>query len=411
MNYKLLRKMVEAEINKILNGEEQRFSYLLEGPHGIGKSAFFKELAIDLDGYFIDIRLGQRDLGDIIGLPVIELDNKSQKHMVHIKPELVRKLFVKDLSELGLMGDKDDILATSRPKNKIGKPYKFIVALLDEYNRGTKDVQQAVFELVYDRSMNGDKINPLVFLAAACNDNIEIYTITEGDPAFRSRFKTIKYTPSVDEWLNWGKKKGELCPELLYVIEMDKSLADPPKDKDNNSIDFLNQPHTNRRSWHEFSKFYTNHKNEFNELEIRDICATFVGEKAAEIFRLMVKKMKETQEAAAQAENNENNIVRNFYDNFMRHRKWSVEVAKMELQKFSPSDLQALADYCIKAFGLFTYVVTVVKNQIFILSEILPREIFARIWNEMPNNGLREKLIAHAETVGKPDYFKQFEAK
>jgi hypothetical protein len=407
MSYKLMRKFVETELGSILDGKEQQFSYLVEGPHGIGKSAFWKEICLENNGFFVDIRLGQRDLGDILGLPTIVTYDDGSQHMIHIKPELVRKMFVKNFSELGVMGDENDKLRNERSADRKGMPYDFVLGFLDEYNRGTKDVQQAVFELVYDRSMNGDRIHPKVMLAAACNDNIEIYTITEGDPAFRSRFKTIKYTPTVEEWLAWGRKTGELCDELIFVINSKKDLADPPKDKD---IDYLNKPHPNRRSWHEFSKFYTAFKSSFSEIEMRDIAATFVGHDSAEIFRLMAAKMTGTQNAASSAQSAETKKVESFYNMYVRLHKTSNEVAAKELKAFNPSDFQALADHCIMHFNMFNYMTGVTKDRVKGLAELLPEEIFARIWNEIDNkNQLREKMVGHVTAIKQPDFFKKFQ--
>jgi hypothetical protein len=407
MSYKLLRKYVETELKTIIAGKEQEFSYLVEGPHGIGKSAFWKELCIDFNGYFVDIRLGQRDLGDIIGLPVVidqgngTNDLLENKHMHHIKPELIRKMFVKDLNELGKIGDSDDKLIKFRLKENIGKPYAFILGFLDEYNRGTKDVQQAVFELVYDRTMNGDKINPKTLLAAACNDNLEVYTITEGDPAFRSRFKTIKYTPTVDEWLQWGKKTSELCPELIFVISAKKDLADPPKGSD---IDYLNRPHPNRRSWHEFSKFYTQHRSAFTELEMRDICSTFVGYDQAETFRLLIQKMTQTQKEAATTQVIEVEKSKNYFNNFIRLQKITFDEAKSQMQTFSPSDHQTLAAICIDNFSKWSYVSGATKNRIIELSSILPGEIWTIIWDSIDDkNNFRPEFNNHLRKVGLPE--------
>jgi len=407
MSYKLLRKMVESELSQILAGNEQRFSYLVEGPHGIGKSAFWKEICLEFNGYFVDCRLGQRDLGDIIGMPTIVIDPDGTKHMVHVKPELIRKMFVQNLDELGTMGDRNDPLGKDRADDRKGQKYDFILAFLDEYNRGTKDVQQAVFELVYDRRMNGDKVNAKVMIAAACNDNLEVYTITEGDPAFRSRFKTIKFTPTVEEWINWGRKTGELCEEVIYMIESKKDLADPPKGKD---LDYLNQPHPNRRSWHEASKFYDAFKSNFTEIEMRDIISTFVGGEAAEIFRLMVGKMVKTPASKGQATANvQDKKVENFYNQFVRLHKWSPEVAKKELGSFNPSEMQALADHCVTHFNMFNYMTGVTKDRVESLSELVPAEIFAKIWNGVNNaNGLRDKMINHVTAKGRPDHFKKF---
>jgi len=413
MSYKLLAKLVKVEIQSILDGKEQEFSYLVEGPHGIGKSAFWKEVCIDYNGYFVDLRLGQRDLGDIIGLPTIVIDSDGTKHMVHIKPELVRKMFVRSLDELGLMGDESDRLSKLRSPEKIGLKYDFILGFLDEYNRGTKDVQQAVFELVYDRTMNGDRIHPKCLLAAACNDNLEIYTITEGDPAFRSRFKTVKFVPTVEEWLSWGKRTGQLCEELIFVIEGKKDLADPPKLKEGGgeALEYLNQPHPNRRSWHEFSKFYVAFRDQFTEIEMRDICTTFVGHQSAEIFRLVSSQMVQKKKSASTAQTAEMEKIDQLFDMYIRVHRMSDEQAVKILDTFTPSDMQAFTDHCIKHLSKYQYITAVTKNRVESLAKILPEEIFARIWREVDNKyKLKDKMIEHVTAKNIPDFFDKFDS-
>lgn len=409
MSYRVLRKFVGAELNSILGGKEQSFSFLVEGEHGIGKSAFWKTLCIENDGYFIDLRLGQRDLGDIIGMPAVTVDDDGTKHMYHVKPELVRMAFVEDLSELGLMGDKGDVLSSSRGA-KVGKPFRFILVFLDEYNRGSKDVQQAVFELVYDRRMNGDRVHPKTLIAAACNDNLEVYTITESDPAFRSRFRTIKFKPTVAEWLKWGDDSGELCPELIYTIRSKPDLADPPKKLGQDAIDFLNSPHPNRRSWHEASRFYAQFKDQFSPLEMRDCMACYVGGDAAEIFRLMVEKMKEQSLAKGdRAKVSENARIEEIYTEFIRFHRWDESQAKKAISGLNPSELQAFADRCISGFNTFNYVTSISKDTIISLSDIVPGEIFSKIWWGIDNsNGLREKMNSYAEKMGKAGHFNRF---
>ena len=422
MNHSLLKKFILAEIS---SSEEQDFSLMIEGPHGIGKSAIITEVCIENDGFLIDLRLGQRDLGDILGMPaIIDIENKilnssddgstSTKSVVidkrfqHIKPDLIRNAFVKDLNELGVMGDENDVLAKLRPKDKIGKPYKFVAFFADEYNRGTKDVQQAMFELVYDRRMSGCKIHPKTFIAAACNDNMEIYTVTEGDPAFRSRFKTVKYAPTVDEWLKWGATTKELCPELIHTISSQKSLADPPKKQD---IDFLNQPHPNRRSWHHFSKFYVRNKNKFSETEMRDCAATFVGGDAAEIFRLCSKKMKNTTTKREESTITESQKSKDFYENYVRYMKWDKNTAQKEISKFNASELTALEELLTQQFSSFKYITKAARERVIeLVEEVLPKETFARVWGSLDSkHPFKNKMIEHVVSTGNAKFFEQFD--
>lgn len=426
MNHSLLKKFILTEIH---NPDEQDFSFMIEGPHGIGKSAIIVETCLDEDGFLIDLRLGQRDLGDILGMPaIIDVPNPTSttkdliidKRFQHIKPDLIRNAFVNDLSELGLMGDEHDILAKRdengkpiareglRDPKKYGKPYKFIAFFADEYNRGTKDVQQAMFELVYDRRMSGANVHPRCFIFAACNDNMEIYTVTEGDPAFRSRFKTIKYTPTVDEWLKWGKTTGELCDELIFTISSQKNLADPPKKQD---IDFLNQPHPNRRSWHHFSKFYVRNRSIFSETEMRDCAATFVGGDSAEIFRLTTKKMKETISKKEASTSTESNKAKEFFENYIRYMKWDKNTAMAEMSKFNASELTVLEELLTQQFGTYKYITKNTKEKITeLIDSVLPKETFARIWAKVSDQyQFRNKMIAQLAQDGKPDYFAQFD--
>jgi MoxR-like ATPase len=404
MGHTLLKKFVLSEL---LSGKEQEFSYMIEGSHGIGKSAFFVELALEYDGFFIDLRLGQRDLGDILGMPIVTEREDGTQRFSHIKPDLIRNAFVKDLSELGLIGDANDILAKKRSADKIGKPYKFICFLADEYNRGTKDVQQSMFELVYDRRMSGEKVNPNCWIFAACNDNMEVYTVTEGDPAFRSRFKTIKYNPSVEEWLDWGKKTGELAEELLHVFKVKKELADPPPKAD---IEVLNQPHPNRRSWHQFSKFYVLHRKDFTAMEMRDICATFVGGDTAEVFRLLVDQMKTTEKKHDANAKTETTKIQEISEQFFKFQRMDVETCKKKLAGLNPSEADMLADTLVNEWGNFRYITGGLKEQIFQFSNIATKEFFSKIWNSVNDQyGFKGKMVGYAGSKGLPEHFNGFQ--
>jgi hypothetical protein len=412
MNHSLLKKFILTEIQ---SDEEQDFSYMIEGPHGIGKSAIVTEVCLEEDGFLIDLRLGQRDLGDILGMPVVlpvndDLGKLLRNKFEHIKPELVRMAFVKDLSELGTMGDDKDVLAKYRDVTNVGKPYKFIAFFADEYNRGTKDVQQAMFELVYDRRMSGYKVHPKCWIFAACNDNMEIYTVTEGDPAFRSRFKKIKYTPTVDEWLIRGKKTGELSDELIFTISAQKALADPPKKKDND-LEFLNQPHPNRRSWHHASKFFVRNRTKFSETEMRDCMAAFVGGESAEIFRMSIHKMKDRQSKREENINTENSKANELYSNYIQFMRWDTGTAKAEVAKYNASELQALEALLTKLFGTYKYITKNAAGRIIELADVvIPKEVFARIWANVDDKyKFKAKLIKEADLKGKTNFFVQFD--
>lgn len=403
MSHDLLKKFILAEMN---SGTEQDFSYMIEGGHGIGKSAIVKEIALLQKGFLIDLRLGQRDLGDVLGMPIIDTEVPAHPIFKHIKPELIRKAFVKDLNEIGLMGDDKDILAKDRLAEDVGKPYQFVFFFADEYNRGTKDVQQAMFELVYDRRMSGEKLNPKTWVFAACNDNMDVYTVTEGDPAFRSRFKTIKYSPTVEEWIKWGNETGELCEEVQYVITSKKDLADPPKGKD---IDFLNNPHPNRRSWHHFSKFFVAHRNNFTENEMRDICATFIGGDAAEIFKLITKQMSELKKKRQTSVASEAKKTDEVWENYFKLNRWTKKDLEKELSTYNPSDLQAMSESLVDNFNKYKYMTSTAKEKVLEFSQVVNSEVFSYIWNSCNNTeAFKDKMTGFANSKGMANHFDQF---
>lgn len=154
---------------------------LVRGPHGIGKSQIFRQIAKTL-GFgpedFIDRRLSQMTEGDLLGLP--ELTDGVTRFA---PPDWFMS-------------------ACKAPK----------VILLDEFNRATPEVMQCGFQIVLDHELNGWKLHPETRVYAAVNASPE-YTVNEMDPALLDRFWTIDLEPTVEDWLTWAK--GADVDELI----------------------------------------------------------------------------------------------------------------------------------------------------------------------------------------------------
>lgn len=149
---------------------------LVRGPHGIGKSQLFRQIAKDLgfaESDFIDRRLSQMTEGDLLGLP--ELTDG----VTHFAPP---DWFMS---------------ACKAPK----------IVLLDEFNRATPEVMQCGFQIVLDHELNGWKLHPETRVYAAVNASPE-YTVNDMDPALLDRFWTIDLEPTVEDWLAWAKTAG-----------------------------------------------------------------------------------------------------------------------------------------------------------------------------------------------------------
>ena len=148
-------------------------SLMVRGPHGIGKSQIFKQVADVLGLELIDRRLSQMTEGDLLGLP--ELTDGVTRFC---PPDWFMS-------------------ACKAPK----------AILLDEYNRATQEVLQTAMQITLDRELNGWKLHPETRIFAAINASAE-YVVNELDPAQADRFWTIDLEPTVEDWLNWAVGAG-----------------------------------------------------------------------------------------------------------------------------------------------------------------------------------------------------------
>lgn len=190
---------------------QNNMNVLLVGEHGIGKTSIVRSFwetknikAMYLNGSTLDPWV------DLIGIPKEQRDEKGA-YLEIVPPKSFRD---------------DEVEAI----------------FLDEINRSTKAVRNAVFELVQFRSINGRKFNNLRFVWAAMNPETEenTYDIEKLDPALKDRFPihinldfkcdtdyfTKKYGPDIARhsiaWWNGlpEKLKREVSPRRLdYALE------------------------------------------------------------------------------------------------------------------------------------------------------------------------------------------------
>jgi len=214
--------MTTMSIKTFLNvaAKLPRDSVLLRGPHGIGKSQVVRQMAkiyaaqegIAFDDFeIIDRRLSQMTEGDMIGLPSTD-------------------------------GEVTRFNPPDWYKRACSKP---CMLFLDEFNRGTNEVQQAGFQIVLDRELNGWPLHPKTRVFAAINTGAN-YIVNEMDPALLDRFWTIDLTPTVEDWTNWAKAPETREPIHSNVIDFvagDDKWLDAPTDQEPGSVT------PSRRSW------------------------------------------------------------------------------------------------------------------------------------------------------------------
>lgn len=212
---------------------------MLKGNHGIGKSAVVKQVAQELGVPCIDFRLSQNDVGDIKGIPF-----HRNGRTIFAPPEFM-PITEADANELKeLLGLSEDI--------SLGRFGDKGILFLDEINRASREVQQAAFELVLDRRLNLRSLPDGWRVVTAINDNDDLYSVGQLDPAFVSRFMVIDFNPSVEEWLDWARDKG-VHDSITTFITKHPELLDPNSDTiDENNKEGVRKLF-DRRSWHKFS--------------------------------------------------------------------------------------------------------------------------------------------------------------
>lgn len=235
------------------------------GHHGIGKSQTIKQFADDNGYNFIDLRLGQMaDAGDILGLAN----------------------FVKDES-----GEERTRFALPSFFPTKGKGILF----LDEMNRATKDILQAVFQLVLDKRINEYKLPDGWHVVTASNPNTDDYSVTSfEDAAFLDRFCHIKLTPTVKEWVKWAKDSSVNGDVVAFIEEFPKLLETEQQD-------FPLPAKPSRRSYAALSRVM---QLEPPVAVVKGVAYGLIGIEAGTAFFKFIKEGKNVELSAEQVVNN-----------------------------------------------------------------------------------------------------------
>lgn len=187
---------------------EAQVTPLIWGWHGIGKSQIMGAVAEKMYGKtykddrgieqqtMIEIRLGQMEVSDLVGIPRA-IDTGGGVKTVWAAPSWW-------------------------PEGKDARG----VVFLDEFNRAaTTDVLQAVFQLVLDRRLHTHRLPPGFTVAAACNPLEGDYAVTPLDPALMDRFVHLPYSPTISDWTDWAARNIKSLEIRGYVAANGSSLG------------------------------------------------------------------------------------------------------------------------------------------------------------------------------------------
>lgn len=263
---------------------------LIWGHHGIGKSQVVQSLSNELEYGFVDLRLGQMEVGDLIGLP-----SKENGRTVWLKPSWF-------------------------PKEKTKG-----ILFLDELNRARLDVLQAIFQLVLERKLHTHVLPKDWKIVCAGNPSGSDYFVNELDPALLDRFLHIEFTPDFKEWISWGKDTGQIRSEVSDLIARYPHLLKDEKESGKIPFEVLPSP----RSWEMFSRIL-----EGLDDDLRFECAMgLVGKAAAVAF---LESLNCGHEIPVKAEE----ILKNYLKVQKRVQKFSNgKRARLDLLRITGDDL------------------------------------------------------------------------
>jgi len=205
---------------------------------------------------YVDYRIAQMEISDISGLPDRDIESKRT---IYYTPE---KLPVgKWINEDGKICDEPE------KDYKKWTKYKGIL-FIDEINRGQDDVLNAIFELIYDRSLHSYKLPDGWGIIAAGNPSNSSFSVNSfiDDDAFKDRFCHIflefddKYKNS---WINYMLDVN-VQESIIHKITNFCMLDDAHLCDDSYENDFVVKP--SPRSW----EFVARIENAISQYPVND---------------------------------------------------------------------------------------------------------------------------------------------
>ena len=164
----------------ILKAFSKKRPVFLWGPPGIGKSDVVAEIAAELGGAIIDLRMAQMEPTDIRGIPFFNKDN----------------------------GKMDWAPPVDLPDEEFASKYPIVVLFLDEMNSAPPSVQAAGYQLILNRRVGKYKLPDNVVIVAAGNRDSDKGVTYRMPMPLANRFIHLEMRPDFTSWQNWAVNHG-----------------------------------------------------------------------------------------------------------------------------------------------------------------------------------------------------------
>lgn len=224
------------------NKIKRRFSTMVTGGSGIGKTDIIKKLGTDLDMAVIITHVAQLEPGELLGIPRSSEIRKNYFVQKYDLPSYLPHYQYNDNGDIKTKTFEDGIqrkiidveLLGSKVKNKTAlinkhgdnwkEKVKGVILFLDEINRAVgDDTKQAIFELPGDYSLHEYEVPENCVIFAAANPSTNDYQVNEMDQekAWMDRFVHLKAEGRIEDSLTYFKK-NDFEESIVSFISSDE---------------------------------------------------------------------------------------------------------------------------------------------------------------------------------------------
>ena len=188
---------VEAR-SAILRCFNKQRPVFLWGPPGIGKSEMVADLAEELGGAMIDLRLAQMEPTDLRGIPYYNKD----------------------------LGKMDWAAPIDLPDEEFASQHPLVVLFLDEMNSAAPSIQAAAYQLILNRRIGKYTLPKNVVVVAAGNRESDKGVTYRMPAPLANRFVHLEMRVDHEAWQNWAVTHGIHKDVVGYIGFAKQDLND-----------------------------------------------------------------------------------------------------------------------------------------------------------------------------------------
>lgn len=182
----------------ILKAFKSKRPVFLWGPPGIGKSEVVADIAAELNGQVIDLRMAQMEPTDIRGIPYFNRD----------------------------IGKMDWAPPVDLPDEETASKYPIVVLFLDEMNSAPPACQAAGYQLILNRRIGKYVLPDNVVIVAAGNRDSDKGVTYRMPMPLANRFVHLEMRPDFASWQVWAVNKGIHKDVVGYLSFAKQDLYD-----------------------------------------------------------------------------------------------------------------------------------------------------------------------------------------